>query len=95
MKLILNVKVEGWKEKPSWGLCKESYSKEVSKNSSGTALFEELSEIMKRYSTIFRVEFSAGRQEEPIPCKGEISQKLIREAEEEARKKREEDANKS
>lgn len=85
---VLQVRVEGLKEKPYWGLCGENYQKDIPKDPKIDIFARELSEIKKRYSTIFRIDFFINEGvEEPIPCKGEIPQKLIREAEEEAQKK--------
>jgi len=86
MKKILQVRVEGLKEKPFWGLCSENYSKDIPEDPKTDIFVEELSEIRKRYSAIFRIEFFIDKAIEPIPCKGEIDPKLVREAEEEVQR---------
>lgn len=83
---ILKVRIEGRKDKLFYGLYKESYSKKLPDNAKTDALLDELIEIRKRYPGIHRIEFIIEVVEEPIPCKGEISPKFVREAEEEAEK---------
>ncbi|TES97556.1 hypothetical protein E3J85_00395 [Patescibacteria group bacterium] len=86
MKKILQVRIEGLKNKPFWELYKESYSKEILEDAKGDVFFEELSEIGKRYPRIHRIEFIIEVVEEPIPFKGDIDPKLVREAEEEVQR---------
>jgi len=89
MQKILQVRVEGLKNKPFWGMYTENYAKEIPEDPKTYIFAKELSEIKKRYSTIFRIEFFINKGiEELIPSKGEIDPKLVREAEEKARKRK-------
>jgi len=86
---ILKVKIEGRKDEPFYGLHKELYAKKLPENATPDVLMEELLEIRKRYPKIHRIEFTIEAIDEPVPFKGEIDPKLVREAEEEARKRKE------
>ena len=92
---ILQIRVEGLKDKPFWGLYTENYSKEISENPKTEIFARELSEIRKRYSTIFRMEFFINKGvNEPIPREVDIDSRLVREVEEETEKKQRENAHK-
>ena len=90
---ILKVEIEGLRYEPFYGPFKESYARRLPNRKllekmKSDVLVGELLEIKKRYSGIHRIEFIIEVIEEPVPCKGEIDSKLIREVEEEYRKKK-------